>query len=85
MARDLLRAVRCRKFQSQNFWTEFSNFWDYFQTFRAEFRDCFWTVWVEILGLFSDSPDRNFRIVFGQSRTMLRFGFDARTDVFRLL
>ena len=32
--------------------------------------------------LFSDSSDRIFETVFGQSRTMLRFGFDLRIDVF---
>ena len=47
------------------------NFWDYFRT-----------IWVEFLGLFWDSPDRIFRTVFGQSRTMLRFGFDLGTNVF---
>ena len=30
-----------------------------------------------------DNQDRNFRIVFRQSQTMLRFGFDPETDVFR--
>ena len=55
---------------------------DYFRIVRAEFRDCFQTVRVEILGLFSNSPDRIFRIVFGQSRTMLWFGFDPGTNVF---
>ena len=42
------------------------------------FRDCFWTVWAEFLGLFSYSMDRNFGTVFGQYRTGLRFGFDHR-------
>ena len=37
---------------------------------------------VEFLGLFSDSSDRIFGIVFGQSRTGLRFGFNPGTDVF---
>ena len=46
------------------------------------FRDCFWTVRAEFLGLFSDSSDRIFRSVFGQSRTVLRFGFNPGTDVF---
>ena len=32
-----------------------------------------------------DSLDMNFRTVFRQFRTMLRFGFDPETDVFRLL
>ena len=56
---------------------------DYFWTVRAEFWDCFRIVRVEILGLFSDSPNRNFKTIFGQSRTMLRFDFDPKTDVFR--
>ena len=47
------------------------NFWDYFQTIRVEFSGLFW-----------DSPDRIFRTVFGQSRTVLRFGFDPEIDVF---
>ena len=29
-----------------------------------------------------DSPDRIFGTIFGQSWTVLRFGFDPRTDVF---
>ena len=29
-----------------------------------------------------DSPDRNFRTVFDQSQTILRFSFDPGTDVF---
>ena len=49
---------------------------------RTEFRDCFRTVWVEFSGLFSDSLDSIFITIFGQSWTMLRFGFDPRTDVF---
>ena len=61
----------------------FKNFLDYFWTVRAEFWDCFRIVGVEILGLFSDSPNRNFKTIFGQSRTMLRFDFDPKTDVFR--
>ena len=36
----------------------------------------------EFLRLFSYSPDIICRTVFGQSRTMLRFVFDHRTDVF---
>ena len=51
------------------------------------FRDCFWTVRAKFSGLFSDSPDRILRTIFRQSRIVLRFGFDprtdARTDVFR--
>ena len=46
------------------------------------FRDCFRTVRAEFLRLFSNSPDRIFGTIFGQSRTVLRFGFDPRTDVF---
>ena len=57
--------LRCRKFQSQNFLTEFMNFLDYFRIVRAEFRDCFQTVRVEILGLYLDSSDIIFRNVFG--------------------
>ena len=64
MAWDFLRG---RKFKSQNFWTEFRNFWDCFQIVQAEFRDCFQTVRVEISGLFSDSPDMNFKTVSGCS------------------
>ena len=33
--------------------------------------------------MFSDSSDRIFKTVFGQSGTWLRFGFDPETDVFR--
>ena len=47
------------------------NFWDYF-----------WTIRVEFAGLFWDSSNKIFRTVFGQSRTVLRFGFDLETDVF---
>ena len=46
------------------------------------FWDCFRTVQAEFLGLFLDSPDRIFETIFGQSRTVLRFGFDPETDVF---
>ena len=55
---------------------------DYFRIVRAEFRDYFLIIQVEILGLFSDSQDRIFITVFEQSWTMLRFGFDPGTDVF---
>ena len=48
--------MRGHKFQSQNLGTECRNF-----------RDCFWTVWIEFLELFSDSPGLIFEIVFGQS------------------
>ena len=47
------------------------NFWDYFRTIQVEFS-----------GLFLDSPDKIFRTIFGQSRTVLRFGFDPGTNVF---
>ena len=60
------------------------SFQDCFQTVRAEFQDCFQIVRVEILGLFSDSSDRIFETIFGQSGTVLRFGFDPRTDVYRV-
>ena len=33
-------------------------------------------------GLFSDNLGWIFRTIFGQSRTMLMFGFDPGTDVF---
>ena len=56
----------------------FRNFWDYFRIVRAEFRDCFWIVRAEFSGLSSDDSDR----IFGQSRLVLRFGFDPGTDVF---
>ena len=34
------------------------------------------------MGLFADSPDIIFGTIFGQSWTVLRFGFDPGTDVF---
>ena len=34
------------------------------------------------MGLFSDGPDMIFRTIFGQSWTVLRFGFDPGTDMF---
>ena len=34
------------------------------------------------MGLFLDSPNRIFETIFGQSRTVLMFGFDPRTNVF---
>ena len=34
------------------------------------------------MGLFADSPDIIFGTIFGQSWTVLRFGFDLGTDVF---
>ena len=46
------------------------------------FRDCFQTVPAEFSRLFSNSLDRIFGTVFGQSWTMLMVGFDPRTDVF---
>ena len=33
------------------------------------------------MGLFSNSPIRIFETIFGQSRTVLGFGFDLGTDV----
>ena len=45
------------------------NFWDCFRLVRVEFWDYFRTVWVEFSGLFLDSSDKIFRIVFRQSRT----------------
>ena len=56
----------------------FRNFLDYFRIVRAEFRDYFRTVRTEFSGLSSDCSNR----IFGQSRTMLRFGFDPGIDVF---
>ena len=53
-----------------------------FQTVRVEFRDCFRTIRVEFLGLFSNSPDRIFRIVFGQSMTEFEFSFNPGTNVY---
>ena len=32
--------------------------------------------------MFSDYPNKIFETVFGQSQTVLRFGFDPKTDVF---
>ena len=55
---------------------------DCFRTVRAEFRDYFHTIRAKFLGLFADIPDRIFRTIFGQSWTVLRFGFDPVTDVF---
>ena len=49
----------------------FKNFWD-----------CFRTVRVEFLGLFSVNLYRIFETVFGQSRIELRFSFDPGIDVF---
>ena len=70
------------KFQSQIFWIECRNFLDCFWTVRVEFLDYFRTVRAEFFGLFLDNPDRIFRIICAQSRTVLRFGFDPGTDVF---
>ena len=55
---------------------------DCFQTVWAKFWDCLRTVRVKISGLVSDNPNRIFETVFGQSQTVLRFGFDPGTDVF---
>ena len=60
----------------------FRNFRDCFGLFGLNFRDCFRTIRVDFLGLFSDSPDRIFETIFGQSRIVLRFGFDPGTHVF---
>ena len=60
----------------------FRNFQDCFRQSGLNFWDCFRTVRDEFSGLFSDSSDRIFGTVFGQSRTVLRFGFDPETDVF---
>ena len=54
------------------------------------FRDYFWIVRAEFSRLFSDSPvlifgtvlEKIFGIFLWQSRTVLSFGFDPRTDVF---
>ena len=74
--------MKDRKFQSSNFWTECRNFLDYFWTVWAEFRDCFQIVRTEFSRLFLDSHDIIFGTIFGQSRTVLRFGFAPETDVF---
>ena len=49
------------------------------------FRDRFQTVRAKFSGLFSNSPDRIFRNVFMETRTMLRFGFNLGTDVFEFV
>ena len=49
----------------------FRNFWDYF-----------WTVLAEFSRLFSNSSDGIFGTIFGQSRIVLRFGFDPENDLF---
>ena len=46
------------------------------------FQDCFRTVRIEFSRLLSDSPDRIFGTVFGQSGIRFEFGFDPETDVF---
>ena len=61
----------------------FRNFQDYFWRVRAEFRDYFRTVRTEFSRLFLDSHEKIFGTIFRQSRTVLRFGFDPGTDVFR--
>ena len=45
---------------------------------EQKFWDCFQTVQVEFFRLFSDSSDKIFETSFGQSRTVLRFGFNPR-------
>ena len=59
------------------------NFRTVFGQFELKFQDCFRTVRVEILGLFSDSLDRIFETIFGQSEIGSRFGFNPVTDVYR--
>ena len=54
---------------------------DYFRTVRIEFRNCFWTVFAEFLGLLSNSPGQNFKTVFELFQTEFGFGFDPETDV----
>ena len=66
--------MRGRKFQSKIFELSLGIF--------RNFRDYFRTIWVEFSRLFWDSQNRIFIIVFRQSRTVLRFGFDPGTDVF---
>ena len=61
----------------------FRNFGTVFGQFGLNFQDCFQTIRAEFLGLFSGSPYRIFGTVFGRYRTVLRFGFDPETDVFR--
>ena len=51
------------------------------QNFR-NFLDCFRTIQAEFSGLFLDRPDKIFGTIFGQSWTVLKFGFDPETDVF---
>ena len=46
------------------------------------FRDCFQTIWAKFSRLLSDSQDMIFKTIFGQSQTVLRFGFNPETDVF---
>ena len=58
------------------------NFQDYFRTIQTEFLDCFLTIQAKFSELYSDSPDRIFGTIFGQSQTVLRFGFDLETNVF---
>ena len=55
---------------------------DCFRTVRAEFQDFFCIVRAKFSGLFANSPDRIFGTIFRQSWTVLRFGFDPKTDVF---
>ena len=53
-----------------------------FEQSGLNFWEHFWTIRVEFLGLFLDSPNRVFRTIFGQSRTVLRFCFYPGSDVF---
>ena len=79
--------MKAVNFSPQNFRLSvgiFRNFRDYFRTIQAEFRDCFRTVQAKFSGLFTESLDRIFGTIFGQSWTVLRFGFDPGTDVLGL-
>ena len=58
------------------------NFGTIFGQFGLNFQECFQTVQVEFLRLFSNSLDGIFGTIFGQSETRLKFGFDPRNDVF---
>ena len=77
-----LEVVRGHKFQSKIFGLSLGIFGTVFGKFGLNFWDYFRIIQVEFSGLFLDSPYRIFRTVFGQSRPLLRFGFDLVTDVF---
>ena len=74
--------MRGHKFQSKIFGLSVGIFETVFGQSGLNFWDYFRIIWVEFSGLFWDSPDRIFRTVFKQSRTMLRFGVDPMIDVF---